>query len=322
MFKSKKSKAGFGEEPSTPKFHSVLLPEIGEGGNCGSPHPTTSWFAALLPSTPRPTTPRSTTPRPTIVRAATPQPSAPLKPCLKMTRRTMTTTGDHLEAGQEVSKMREEYVPPNKASPTTRERKFSMTGGGASMTKPKKVTTPHSYTIVPMKPPHLPPVNLHWQLLPHMKNIGKPQLRFDITLPITHICFTTSTYPRPLRKTDLDKAAADEPLEEMIIQCEHLPAWFISIKRRNGICCRDVFEAIFKTYNEVLTEVERRAIPEEQLSRVKAAFKTRCAESPSLYEYEERMGFRRVDLLKGKNIFLGLIRPRSDSNWILKVGRP
>lgn len=155
-----------------------------------------------------------------------------------------------------------------------------------------------------------------------MKNIGKSQLRFDITLPITHICFTTSTYPQPLRKADLDKPAASEPLEEMVIQCEHLPAWFVQIKRRDGICCRDVFEAIFKTYHEVLTEVERCAIPEEQLSRVKAAFRARCAESPGLYEYEKKMGFRRVDLLKGKTLFLGLIRPKPDSNWILKVGRP
>lgn len=173
-----------------------------------------------------------------------------------------------------------------------------------------------------MKPPHLPPVNLHWQLLPYMKIFGKPQLRFDITLPITHICFATSTYPRPLRKADLDKPAADEPLEEMVIECEQLPSWFICIKRRNGMCCRDVFEAIYRTYNEVLTEVERRAIPDEQLPRVKAAFKARCAESPGLYEYEERMGFRRVDLFKEKTLFLGLIRPKPDSNWVLKVGRP
>lgn len=147
MFKSKKVKAGFGEEPSTPKFHSVLLPEIREGENYSPVRPTTPWFAALVPSTPRPTTPR-----PNIVRAATPQPNVPLKPCLKMSRRTMTTTGDNLEARQEVSKLREEYVPPAKVSPTTRERKLSMTGGGASMTKPKKVTTPHSYTIGMLMP--------------------------------------------------------------------------------------------------------------------------------------------------------------------------
>lgn len=59
----------------------------------------------------------------------------------------MTTTEDNLEAGQEISKLREEYVPPAKVSPTTRERKSSMTGGGASMTKPKKVKSPQSYTI-------------------------------------------------------------------------------------------------------------------------------------------------------------------------------
>ena len=175
---------------------------------------------------------------------------------------------------------------------------------------------------VPMKPPHLPPVNLHWQMLPYMKQFGKPQLRFDITLPVTHVCFTTSSYPQPLRKADLDKPAAPELLEEMTIECENLPSWFICIKSSNGIRCRDDFEAIFRTYNEVLTEAEYHTIPEDQFSRIKAAFKTRCAESPGLIEYEERMGFRRVDLLKGKTLFLGLVRPTSDSNWVLKLGKP
>lgn len=176
-----------------------------------------------------------------------------------------------------------------------------------------------------MKPPHLPPVNLHWQLLPYnptMKEIGKLQLRFDITVPVSHMRYITSTYPKPLRNADLDKPAADEHLDEMTIECERLPQWLICIRRRNGIKCRDVFEAIFRTYNAVLLDEECRAIPEKHLAQVKAAFKTRCIESPGLIEYEESMGLRRVDLLKGKTLFLGLTRPTPDSNWVLKLGSP
>ena len=88
MFKTKKIKPGFGEEPSTPKFQSVSLPQTGGGDSCTPTRPTTPWFDALSSSSPRPATPR-----PIISRAATPQPYTPLKSCLKMTGRTMTTTG-------------------------------------------------------------------------------------------------------------------------------------------------------------------------------------------------------------------------------------
>jgi hypothetical protein len=175
-----------------------------------------------------------------------------------------------------------------------------------------------------MKPPHLPPVNLHWQLLPYHSSlgaIGKPQLLFDIAVPLTQMRFATPPYPRPLRNTDLDKPAADdEELDEMTIECESLPEKFIQVRRPQGVRCRDVFEKIYWAYNRVLSEHEREKIRPKELVRVREAFKARCASSPGLTKYEEHQGLRCVDKLLGRTFFLGLTRPTSSSNWVLHLG--
>lgn len=180
-----------------------------------------------------------------------------------------------------------------------------------------------------MKPPHLPLVNLHWQLLPHNSNprcFDKPRVQFDISTPISSMRFLTATYPRPLRNSDLDKLVADEPLDEMTIECEKLPKGLVRIRRHRPITCRDVFEEIYKAYNSVLSDIEcRREVPSPrspQFLRINAAFKSRCALSPGLIEYEECQGFRRVDLLEGKTVFLGLTQPKPSANWVLQLGYP
>jgi len=189
------------------------------------------------------------------------------------------------------------------------------------MAKPKKVISPVSRTFVPMKPPHLPPVNLHWQLLPYVSLNKRRQLLFDITVPITEIRFAATPYPLPLRNSDLDKPAADdEQLDEMTIECECLPERFIQVKRTKGIRCRDVFDKIYWAYNRVLSDLERDKIRPTELARVKQAFKTRCAKSPGLTKYEEYQGLRCVDRLQGKTFFLGLSRLSPSSNWVLHLG--
>lgn len=56
-------------------------------------------------------------------------------------------TSDMSTTAREVSKLREsDLYSPVKPSPMTRERKFSMTGGGTPPVKPKKVTPPPTFT--------------------------------------------------------------------------------------------------------------------------------------------------------------------------------
>lgn len=178
-----------------------------------------------------------------------------------------------------------------------------------------------------MKPPHLPLVNLHWQLLPHNPHRRKPAVHFDITVPITNIKFVAA-YRTPLSNFDLDKLVADEPLEEMMIECEGLPKGYVRISRpaSRPITCRDVYEEIFQAYNRVLSDAERRrefrAMHPERLQGISDAFKSRCASSQGLRGYEEGQGYRWVDLLQGRTMFLGLTQPKPTANWILQLGYP
>jgi len=172
-----------------------------------------------------------------------------------------------------------------------------------------------------MKPPHLPPVNLHWQLLPYVSLNRRHQLLFDISLPTTQIRFAGKPFPVQLRNSDLDKPAADDKeFDEMTIECEYLPETFIQVKRAKGIRCRDVFEQIYGAYNRVLNEFEREKIRPAELARIREAFKARCAKSPGLTKYEEHQGLRCVDKLQGKTFFWGLSRPSPSSNWVLHLG--
>jgi hypothetical protein len=146
MFKFKKDKGGYGSQPPTPKIPSVSLPEMG-GGEVLSPKPKRPNI--LWPASPRPVVPQSNTPHPSVFRVATPlAPATPLKSCLKPRKRTTTITGDSSESARAASQLREEYVAPFKLAPTTtRDKRLSMTGGGSSTTKPKKVTSPINCTF-------------------------------------------------------------------------------------------------------------------------------------------------------------------------------
>jgi len=136
--------------------------------------------------------------------------------------------------------------------------------------------------------------------------------------------YATTPYTTKLRNSDLDKLVADEPLEEMTIECEKLPKGAIRIRRSRPITCRDVFEEIYQAYSQVLSDAEcRRELPSprsEEFLRVNATFKARCLESPALDGWEERQKLRRVDLLQGKTKFLGLTQPKPSSNWVLQLG--
>ncbi|EMD40225.1 hypothetical protein CERSUDRAFT_40693, partial [Gelatoporia subvermispora B] len=96
---------------------------------------------------------------------------------------------------------------------------------------------------------------------------------------------------------------------EMVIRNPLLPHWEITITRRGGmgINCQDVYSAIHAIYQPVLTEGERNFYirSPEQRKRCEAAFIQRCAKSTNRLE-ERVAGMRRVDLLEGRTIFMGL----------------
>ncbi|EPQ54641.1 hypothetical protein GLOTRDRAFT_139179 [Gloeophyllum trabeum ATCC 11539] len=167
-------------------------------------------------------------------------------------------------------------------------------------------------------------INLHWLLLPYDCRRSRGHLEFDITQRIDRIrLWPPRGSPRPLTVEELNKPVADRTLTKMDIACNHLP-WCVRIRREEGIRIVDVLDGIQKTYYRTLTDADRERIPPQRLPACHRAFKHRCRTALALPEVVEREGMRRVDMLEGKTMFLGLICPppdQSQSQWILHMGK-
>ena len=170
-----------------------------------------------------------------------------------------------------------------------------------------------------MKPPAF---DLHWQLLPYDPARSRRLLRFDVALPVDSIRFQGSSYRTKLSDADLDKPAVDGDLTKMQINFELGPfEWEVHVKNSRGITCRDVFEAVYETFDEQLTRYEIKQIPPHQTKEIAEAFKLRCKVKPGLAEVEFRQGLKRVDVLQHGTIFLGLTQPKMGGDWILNLGK-
>lgn len=166
-----------------------------------------------------------------------------------------------------------------------------------------------------------PAFDLHWQLLPYEPRKSKRFLRFDMAFPVDDIVFRDRDCRTKLSDADLNKPAANGTMTKMLITFEHRPfSWEVDVKNARGIRCRDVFEAIYKTFNEQLTLEERGLVCDRQA--VEAAFRLRCKLAPGLPEVERSLGWKRVDILLHHTIFLGLTQPKSGSDWVLNLGPP
>lgn len=164
-----------------------------------------------------------------------------------------------------------------------------------------------------------PAFALHWQLLPFDRRRSKGLLRFDIAFPADEIAFQCSGYRTKLTNAELNKPAANDTITKMLITFEHKPfSWEVDVKNARGVCCKDVFEAIYSTFNEQLTPEERRLVRDR--AGVEAAFRLRCKLAPGLLEVERSLGWKRVDVLLHKTIFRGLTQPKSDGDWVLNLG--
>lgn len=166
-----------------------------------------------------------------------------------------------------------------------------------------------------------PAFDLHWQLLPYDLRRSKRLLRFDIAFPVDETVFQDRGYRTKVPDAELSKLAANGTMTKMLIMFEQRPfSWEVDVKNAHGIRCRDVFEAIYKTFNEQLTLEERRLVCDHQA--VEDAFRLRCKLAPGLPEVERSLGWKRVDVLLHRTIFRGLTQPKSGGDWVLNLGPP
>ncbi|OBZ68863.1 hypothetical protein A0H81_11243 [Grifola frondosa] len=117
-----------------------------------------------------------------------------------------------------------------------------------------------------------------------------------------------------LKKSDLEKAASDQQIQPLA---------------KMTICY--VFDSIYKEFNHALTNEERERYfsnSKGRLARCEAAFKKRCEDETTVVAAAElAKGMRRVDLLEGRTIFMGLRRPHDSDDkpntyWVLELGYP
>ncbi|KAJ3980316.1 hypothetical protein F5890DRAFT_743915 [Lentinula detonsa] len=181
---------------------------------------------------------------------------------------------------------------------TNDEERFSSSKG-AQRSMWRSTSSPiESYSFrVPMKPEA---IALSWPLTKPNQRRTNTTIRFDVaedptqdnTVTISNGVYTTYMPKEMLRIP----ASTHCTLTEMRIylNSEELKCWPINVQRNDGICCLDVFEAIYHTLHFPLTDEDEELIDKVHVRR--------------------RPGLRRVNLLRGRRIFRGLIQ--SDQNWI------
>ncbi|KAK7022264.1 Metallo-beta-lactamase protein [Favolaschia claudopus] len=174
------------------------------------------------------------------------------------------------------------------------------------------------HRIKPLKPEA---ISLRWLLVKYTsspKRSRDPLLYFDIGFdPKNRDNLKNRRRPgvgmTPVSEEDRILSASTHcSITEMNIVCPKLGV--ITVSRRDGIRCIDVFDAIYQAYNKPIWPNEQPG-PDE-MGRYMRHFKARCDACPNP-SHEFWVGMRRVDLLRGRRIFDGLTRLGSD--WELKL---
>ncbi|GLB38725.1 hypothetical protein LshimejAT787_0505900 [Lyophyllum shimeji] len=189
---------------------------------------------------------------------------------------------------------------------------------------------PHIVTRVPQKEEA---IAISWPLIEPCKRKRlrppRPPLFFDIAFnPTEHDprfgirALTEVGYTRPLTREEMDTPASSHcVLQEMIIQCDEpeLQRWNAVARRAEGLRCIDVFQAIHDTYNVPLTPAEIDEL-RDYLPFCRPAFLQRCRDAPGLELQHQLRGMCRVDLLRTKRLFRGMIR--RNGVWMFQVEKP
>jgi len=109
--------------------------------------------------------------------------------------------------------------------------------------------------------------------------------------------------------------------KRLVIVNRDLAEWPIVIEPKSGQKIRviDVFRAVYETYAVPLTKDELARRGPEYIQRCERAFFQRCEDAPEATHFLERQGMTRIDLLRGRRIFKGLVHHRGRPAWELEL---
>ncbi|KAJ4485600.1 hypothetical protein J3R30DRAFT_3696977 [Lentinula aciculospora] len=181
-------------------------------------------------------------------------------------------------------------------------------------------------SAVPMK---AEAIALNWPLREPERSPRKQRLNicFDVafdprvTKGVTVPYDTDIAHRKDMSHDDIRLPASTHcTLTEMriFLDLEEFKCWPIKVKRKEGVRCLDVYEAIYKTLQHRLTDDDVRTFGEARIQRCRKYCLQRCIDSPGLPDYNKQRGIRRVDLLEGRRFFRGLVQ--SGEDWKLHLG--
>ncbi|TFK27587.1 hypothetical protein FA15DRAFT_586054, partial [Coprinopsis marcescibilis] len=184
---------------------------------------------------------------------------------------------------------------------------------------------------VPMKPEA---IALSWQLVDYESRKSKryPALYFDAGFDPRFKGYevTVMRYGEPkLSVITRDEAtqlvSPHAFITELTLYHEVMRKWPVVVRNPKGVRCIDIFRAIYDTYAVPLTPEELVQCGEEYIERCQPWFDQRCRDGPQFEVVERSKGLKRIDLLRGKRVFKGLVQNTApgapEYSWILHLER-
>jgi hypothetical protein len=163
--------------------------------------------------------------------------------------------------------------------------------------------------------------NLSWPLVEYSKRRhgAEPLVYFDAGFNPRYAKYEVSAKRNgqmtPLSPEERNMLVSNNTLfQQIIITNKTLELWPIVIHPTHRIRVIDVFRAIYDTYAVPLTKDELARIGPDYIQRCERAFFQRCKDSPESTHFLERQGMTRIDLLRGRRIFKGLVHHRGAPN--------
>ncbi|KAJ7703083.1 hypothetical protein B0H17DRAFT_86108 [Mycena rosella] len=162
-------------------------------------------------------------------------------------------------------------------------------------------------------------IALSWPLLPFTERRQHPLVYYDVAFnprDPANIKDNRRVHFLALPEEDRELPVSTHcKLTEIVIHCPRVGS--LVVERAEGLRCIDIFYAIYCKYQKKPRSHE---MPTD-MSKYQPAFEQRCNDCPGLAEFNRtKIGFLRVDLLKGKRIFEGL--KRSNGRWELLFDAP
>jgi hypothetical protein len=158
---------------------------------------------------------------------------------------------------------------------------------------------------------------LAWPLVEYdaRQQLSMPLLYFDTGFNPRHaryeVCTLRGGRRMPLAPEERNAHMSQNTLfQQVVITNELLKQWPIVIypsQPSQRIRVVDVFRAIYDTYAVPLTREELALYGPDYIQRCERAFFQRCKDAQESTHFLEKQGMTRIDLLKGRRIFKGLV---------------